>query len=236
MPLALSLSAIWSATNINSGSGFGMEYNHYLDRSQFRWQWQRPSSSLWVMISPPISRVRHTPRCCPRILPGFVRWGILLQRLLQNSVPKVGCSCLQCFSILHHGFDGIGIICTSKTFISVLLPFITGIAIHSSANLAWTSCIICASWMASCLVACAVCPSCHKTLLFSKWTGTHLPPNHIGPLVDQDGQISIRLYPSLCRYSKWWLHLLDEPLILPRVWPPDLPSIFLYCSRRLSKR
>ena len=41
----------------------------------------------------------------------------------------------------------------------------------------------------------AVCPPAIKTLLFSKMDGYASPPNHIGPLVDQDGRSLVRLYP-----------------------------------------
>ena len=41
-------------------------------------------------------------------------------------------------------------------------PRRTGIASHSSAKRVYTSRIVKASWTASCSVACAVCPSCHR--------------------------------------------------------------------------
>ena len=107
-------------------------------------------------------------------------------------------TCLQGFAILHHGFDRIGIERTGKTF-AVGLHALD----HRHSHVVFCKVGINAlhllgfdfSLFAGCMSRMTLLPQ--ELSRTQEETCTHLPTHDVGPLVAQDGQVTVRLDPIL---------------------------------------
>ena len=82
---------------------------------------------------------------------------------------------LQSFPVLHHGFDGISVQSTGKTFCLRFSRLHYGHGLYCSAKSAYTFNISLARSSASSRVACAVCPSCHKNSAVRRKSRVRIP-------------------------------------------------------------
>ena len=120
-------------------------------------------SSLCVMISAPIRRV-DTPHDVAHTYSSSL---FLLMNFTSNAFAKFcprKCDVPDCNALPSCIIASMVKVSSApaKRSLADFTPFITGTAIYFSAKSAYTLSIFFASSRASSLVACAVCPSCHK--------------------------------------------------------------------------
>ena len=136
---------------------------------------------------------RNTPRGGPYIfrLILFVHKGYV-ESLSEILTQEVGCAALKCLAILHHCLDGVGLKCTGETFSGTL-----DTADHGNCHEILGEIAIYMKHTDSLLFSLLTCGVSSVTLLPEELGGaeehacTHLPTEHVRPLVDQDGKITI---------------------------------------------
>ena len=140
---------------------------------------------------------RNTPWSCPYIFHLiFLIYKLNIKCLGKVLSEEMRCTALQCFSILHHSFDGISIKCTGKTFVSGFYTFhyrnshvfLSKFAVYIQHS----------DRFFLCLFACSMSGMSFLPQEFGSTqekTGTHFPTENVCPLITKNRQVTIRLNP-----------------------------------------
>ena len=139
----------------------------------------------------------YAPRCSPDIL------GLVLlieesnvERLGKVLPEEVRRAALECLSVLHHGFDGVGVECSCKAF---------GLALHAlhhrngeplfgkvGINFQHSPCFF-LCFLARCVCRVPLLPQEFRCT--EEGAGAHFPPHDVAPLVAHERQVAVRVYP-----------------------------------------
>ena len=142
---------------------------------------------------------RYTERGSPRVLIFvFLAQELYIERFCEVLSEEVAGACLECFAVLHHCLDTIGLHCAGETLVRRFDTFYHG----DCHNIFRHICIdvehlLCES---ICLLACSVCGVSFlpKELGGTKEkTGTHLPTHDVAPLVAKHRQVAVTRNPIL---------------------------------------
>ena len=142
---------------------------------------------------------RDTPRACPYVIQDSFFVGKLYFEGLGKILPQeVRCTSLQSFSILHEGFYTISIISPSKAF---TLSFMS--TNHRDTHIFFYKGSIYIVHFLGFFHSFLTCGMGGMSFLPKKLSGTeeeasaHLPTHNICPLVNEQGKVTVGLYPVL---------------------------------------
>ena len=144
---------------------------------------------------------RNSPRGRPYVIELAVPTGELhVERLGEVLPQEVRRTALKRLTVLHERLDGESLLRTGKTFVGRLAPHDnrqrhpvlreTGIDVYH---------FVCLFQRLFLGFMCRMPLLPEEFGCTEKEPGTHLPTHYIGPLVDKDRQVTVRLYPVLVR-------------------------------------